>query len=106
MANGIPIICLFNGKLRVGMNNLPIYDGGSRKMFMLSRNCNFDGMMEQIYWVTRINHAENAIKVFCNCPINEKRTIAAEITTDEELNDMIQLADKQISIELFIKNIP
>ncbi|XP_020249694.1 uncharacterized protein LOC109827143 [Asparagus officinalis] len=106
MANGVPIICLFNGKLSVGMNNMPIYDGGSRKMFMLSRNYNFDRLVAQIYRVTGINHVENSIKIFCNCPINDQRTIAVEITNDEELNNMIQLAEKQVSIELFIENIP
>ncbi|XP_020247820.1 uncharacterized protein LOC109825375 [Asparagus officinalis] len=106
MTNSISIICFFNGSLGVGVNNLPVYDGGSRKMFMLSKSCNFDGMTREIHRVTKIKKEEYTIRVFFNCPINESRTIAVEITEDEELNDMKQLVEKQASIELFIEKYP
>ncbi|XP_020254255.1 uncharacterized protein LOC109831336 [Asparagus officinalis] len=106
MANSIPIICFFNGSLGVGLNSMPMYEGGSRKMFMISKSLNFDGMMNEIHRVTKINKAWYAIKVFFNCPINESRTIAVAITDDEELNDMKQLVEKQVSVELFIEKYP
>ena len=85
---------------------MPMYEGGSRKMFMLSKSLNFDGMMNEIHRVTKINKACYAIKVFFNCPVNESRTIAVAITDDEELNDMKQLVEKQASVELFIEKYP
>jgi hypothetical protein len=97
------LTCSINGKIKIGANNMPTYEGGIVKPLMIAKSSNFNNLVNAIYQVSEIDQNQFRIKLVCNWPLSERRTTAVQINSDRDTMVLIKLCEKQVSVELFVE---
>ena len=77
--------------------------GGIVKPIMIAKSSNFNDLVNAIYEISEIDQNIYCINLVCNWPLSERRTTAVQISNDRDTMALINLCEKQVSVELFVE---